>query len=98
VIELHPGPTGWQAGLVAGPDVWEVIGGLLLERENAPRLDEMALVAATSAATGLSQDKVKLALRYYASHPVEIDTQIAANQAVAEEAEVAWLATRTEAN
>ncbi|MGH3902931.1 MAG: hypothetical protein ACRDTE_01835 [Pseudonocardiaceae bacterium] len=36
-ITFRAGPTGWRAGLVGGPDVWEVIDTLLIVREAEPR-------------------------------------------------------------
>jgi hypothetical protein len=89
-ITFRPGPTGRRAGLIGGPDVWEVIDTLLIVREAEPGLAEDALVAATAEATGLSERKVRTAVRYYAAYRENIDDRIAANRAAAQEAEVAW--------
>ncbi|MGH3769091.1 MAG: hypothetical protein ACRDS0_21610 [Pseudonocardiaceae bacterium] len=59
-ISLRPGPTGRRAGLVGGPDVWEVIETLLIVRDAQPDLAQDALVGATAEAMGLSERKVHL--------------------------------------
>ena len=89
-ITFRPGPTGRRAGLVGGPDVWEVIDTLLIVREAEPGLADDALVAATAEAIGLPVRKIKTAVRYYAAYREDIDERIAANRAAAREAEAAW--------
>jgi hypothetical protein len=91
-IVFRPGPTGRRAGLASGPDVWEVIDSLLSVRDSEPELADNALLAATAAATGLTDRKVRIAVRYYAAHRDEIDDRIAANREATEQAEAAWLA------
>ncbi len=89
-ITFRPGPTGRRAGLIGGPDVWEVIDTLLIVREAEPDLADDPLVAATAEATGLPERKVRTAVRYYAAYRENIDDRIAANRAAGQEAEVAW--------
>lgn len=89
-IVFRPGPTGRRAGLVAGPDVWEVIDTLRIVREADPELADDALAQATAEAMGLSERKVRVAVRYYAVYRAEVDERIAANREAATAAEAAW--------
>ena len=91
-IMFRPGPTGRRAGLVAGPDVWEVIDTLHSVRDAEPGLADDALVQATAEALGLPAGKVRVAVRYYAAYRAEVDERIAANREAATEAEAAWQA------
>lgn len=90
--EAHPGitfrngPSGRRAGLVAGPDVDEVIRSLRGVQEERPR----DVVAAVVETTSLTEVQVRAAVAYYADHPAEIDARIAANERAAEELEAAW--------
>lgn len=83
-IAFRDGPAGRRAGLVGGPDVWEVIGAL----RSVPESGE-ARVAALAERIGLSEAKVRTAIRYYGEYPEEIDSWIAANDAEAERLEAA---------
>jgi hypothetical protein len=91
-IMFRPGPTGRRAALAGGPDVWEMIATLQTVRAAGPDLEGDALVAAVADALGQSQRRVRVATRYYAAYPDEIDRRIAANNELADEAETAWLA------
>jgi len=91
-IMFRPGPTGRRAGLVAGPDVWEVIDTLHTLQEEEPGLGDDALVEATAEASGLPPRKVRIAVRYYAAYQAEVDDRIIANRHAADEAEAAWRA------
>lgn len=91
-IVFRPGPTGRRAGLVGGPDVWEVIGALQAVRAQDPGLADESLLEAVAEATGLSSRMVRVAIRYCMAYPVEITERITANREAAEEAEAAWQA------
>lgn len=71
-VVYRPGPTGRRAGLVGGPDVWEVIrdlrgwSGRDMERI-AEQLD-------------LSASMVSLAADFYSAFPEEIDARIKADE------------------
>jgi hypothetical protein len=91
-IMFRPGPTGRRAGLVGGPDVWEVIAALQDVRAQDPALADDSLIAAVAEATGLSPRMTRVAIRYYTAYPAEIDERIMANREAAEEAEAAWRA------
>src|SRR5215467_13306574 len=89
-IMFRPGPTGRRAGLVGGPDVWEVIGALQAVRMQDPGLADEALVVAVAEATRLSSRMVRVAVRYYTAYPAEVEERITANRESAEQAEAAW--------
>ena len=91
-IMFRPGPTGRRAGLVAGPDVWEVIDTLHTLRDAEPGLADEALVEATAEALGQPPRKVRIAVRYYAAYRAEVDDRITANRHAVDEAEAAWRA------
>lgn len=76
-IVFRDGPSGRRACLTAGPDVWEVVGGLRGAVSDA-ELDEAARDL------GLSRAQVEVALRYYGEYTDEIDERIRRN---AEDAE-----------
>ena len=77
-IAFRDGPTGRRAGLVGGPDVWEIIGAL----RSAPQKTQDRVVALAES-LGLSEGQVRTAVRYYGEYPDEIDEWIAANDAEA---------------
>ena len=85
LIVFRDGPAGRRAGLVGGPDIWEVIGGLVGGDVPAEMRIERAVEL-----FGLSPREVGAALDYYADYQAEIDQRIASNLAAADEAEAAW--------
>mgnify|MGYP001439716037 CR=1 FL=1 len=80
-IVFRDGPAGRRAGLVGGPEVWEVIETFL---------DEARDLSATARYLKLPLGLVQAAVSYYADHRGEIDDWIARNAAIAEQAEAAW--------
>ena len=72
-VMFRPGPAGRQAGLIGGPDVWQVIDTLQTVRTDDPDLADDALVAATSEAMGLPDSQVRTAVRYHTAYRPEID-------------------------
>ncbi len=70
LITFRDGPTGRRAGLVGGPDVWEV----------AMWLDDLADEADPAAALAdegiVSRPQIDAALRYRAAYPDEIAARI----------------------
>jgi hypothetical protein len=88
-MESHPGivfrsgPAGRRAGLVGGPDVWEVVRAF---RSGEASMENTAVL------TGLSVEQVRTALRYYADHRDEIDDWLARVDEEASRAEAAWRA------
>jgi hypothetical protein len=77
-LDRHPGivfrngPAGRRPVVVGGPDVWEVIAAV----RSAPERGD-GLVSALAGRVGLSEDKIRVAVRYYAEYPDEIDRWIA---------------------
>jgi len=84
-IVFRDGPTGRRAGLAAGPDVWEVIGGL-----RSSGLEAEEAIRATAEWSGLSVRQVRDAIGYYSEYPDEIDERIRMNEENADAAERRW--------
>ncbi len=89
-IVFRPGPTGRRAGLVSGPDVWEVVRAVKSARAAEPRLAEDGLLTMVAENTGIPVRLIRVAVRYWASYPNEIDTEIAVADAAEDAAEDAW--------
>jgi hypothetical protein len=84
-VVFKDGPTGRRAALALGPDVWEVVRAL---REVDERGE--AAVAATAELLAIPPTRVRVAVRYYAAHEVEVDAEIAEADAASLAAERAW--------
>ena len=86
-MEEHPpivfrsGPAGRRAGLIGGPDVWEVVRAFPGDGDGAAGVAERM---------GLAPDQVAHDLRYYADYRDEIDEWIRRVQAEADRAEARW--------
>jgi hypothetical protein len=89
-IVFRPGPTGRRAGLASGPDVWEVVRAIRSARAAEPGLAEDALLALVSSNTGVPERLLRIATRYWASYPDEIDAEINTADTAEEHAEEAW--------
>ncbi len=74
-IVFRDGPAGRRAVVVGGPDVWELIAAA----GNAPERGEK-LVRALAERIGVPAEKIRIAVRYHAEYPEEIDRFIAANE------------------
>lgn len=76
-LERHPGlvfrdgPAGRRPVVVGGPDVWEVIAAV----RSAPEQGDQ-LVVALADRVGVAADRIRVAIRYYAEYPEEIDRWI----------------------
>ncbi len=75
-ICFRDGPAGRRAGLVGGPDVWEIIGAVRI----APEKGESRVVALAERLS-LTEGQVRTCVRYYGEYPDEIDAWKAANDA-----------------
>jgi len=84
-IVFRSGPAGRRPALARGPDVWEISS---VFRQVDAHGD--AAIALTAEMTGLSENEVRIAVRYYADHSREIDAWINRVQAEADRAEEAW--------
>jgi hypothetical protein len=85
-ITFRDGPSGRRSGLVAGPDVDEVIRTLRAVQEE--RSDDV--IAEVAEILSLTEAQVRAAVAYYADHRAETDARIAANDRATEELEAAW--------
>lgn len=70
-LVFRDGPAGRRAGLVRGPDIWEVVAVL---RDQAGSPDER--ISAAAAHMGLHRGDVELAATYWATHRDEVDAQV----------------------
>jgi hypothetical protein len=71
-IVFRDGPAGRRPVVVGGPDVWELIAAARAAPERGNEL-----VDALAERVGASTEKVRVAVRYYAEFPDEIDRWIA---------------------
>ena len=69
-ITFRDGPTGRRAGLVGGPDLWEVA---MWVEDLSSEPDPVATLVEESV---LARGQINDALRYRAEHPDEIDVRI----------------------
>lgn len=90
-MQAHPGiifrtgPAGRRAGLVGGPDVWEVVRVVQALRERGEEAVKRA-----AELTGLAPEQVRIAVRYYAQHRQEVDDWIRRVDEDAAREEAAW--------
>jgi hypothetical protein len=70
LITFRDGPTGRRAGLVGGPDVWEVV---MWVEELSGEPDPVAVLVDESIVTW---PQIDTALRYHAAYPDEIRARI----------------------
>lgn len=89
-VTFRDGPAGRRAGLVRGPDVWEVIGALHANRAETPEAVGEEMLDLLEYATGLPRRDLRAALRYYAEFTDEIDAWISSNDALADRLEGLW--------
>ena len=71
-IAFRDGPAGRRPVVVGGADVWEVIAAA----RSAPERGE-ELIDALAERLGIRPQEVRVAVRYYAEYPDEIDRWIA---------------------
>lgn len=74
-VVFRDGPAGRRAGLVGGPDVWEVIRDVVATAGRGE-----AKIRRVAADAGLSSAQVHLAVDYYATFPAEVDARLAAEE------------------
>jgi predicted transcriptional regulator len=79
-IAFRSGPTGRRAGLVGGPDVWEIARDLKAAAGEGAT-DPIEAVARIS---GVDRSAVELAASYYAAYPGDIDDRIKLDEEAAE--------------
>lgn len=77
-VVFRDGPAGRRAGLVGGPDVWEVVRDVrAAPGRGGPRIRKVA------ADSGVPEALVRLAVDFYAAFPNEIDALLAADERAA---------------
>src|SRR2546430_11444342 len=81
-IVFRDGPAGRRAVVVGGPDVWEVIAAARSAPERGDKLIE-----ALAERVGVPPEKIRIAIRYYAEYPDEVDRFIAMTEEEAEQLE-----------
>ena len=79
-IIFRSGPTGRRAGVVGGPDVWEIVRDLKQAAREGVR-DPIEVIAA---ATGIDRSKIELAASYYAAYPADVDERVQLNEEASE--------------
>lgn len=85
LVVSRSGPTGRRAGISGGPDVWEIIGGMVGGDVPVPERVDRAIET-----FGWPRHHVDAALAYYADYSSEIDGEIDANSSAADDAEARW--------
>ncbi|WP_411277448.1 CopG family transcriptional regulator [Gaiella sp.] len=73
-IVFRSGPAGRRAGVIGGPDVWEIVRDV----QSARTVGRPEPVRYVARSTDLSEAQVGLAVSYYATYSGEIDARIAA--------------------
>ncbi len=79
-IVFRSGPTSRRAGIVGGPDVWEIARDLRAAAGKGAT-DPIEAVVRIS---GLDRSAVELAASYYAAYPADIDERIQLDEEAAE--------------
>jgi hypothetical protein len=78
-IAYREGPSGRRAGVVGGPDVWELVTAI----KHVPGRGEQRL-RRLAKELGLSLQLLRVAIDFYAAYPNEIDDRIRANDRAAD--------------
>ena len=89
-VVFREGPAGRRAGLVAGPDVWEVIRAVRQARASEPELSAEDVLRLVADGAALPLTAVQVAVSYYAAFPDEVDAMIDAADAAEVAAEAEW--------
>ncbi len=78
-IVYRDGPTGRRAGIVGGPDVWEIVRAVAHVKGRGE-----ARLRAVAKAHDLPLGRARLAVEFYAAFPDEIDERIEADERAAQ--------------
>jgi hypothetical protein len=78
-IVYRDGPTGRRAGIVGGPDVWEIVRSVAHAKGRGE-----ARLRAVAEAHDLPLGRARLAVEFYAAFPGEIDERIEADERAAQ--------------
>jgi hypothetical protein len=78
-IVYRDGPAGRRAGLIGGPDVWEIVRALLQQ----PGSGEQR-IRGLADERGIAESSIRLAVDFYAAFAEEIDERIALDDRAAD--------------
>jgi hypothetical protein len=78
-IVFRSGPAGRRAGVIGGPDVWEIVRDV----QGAQAAGQADPVRHVVSSTDLSEAQVGLAVAYHATYREEIDARITAEDDLA---------------
>ncbi len=81
-VVYRDGPAGRRAGLIGGPDVWEVVRDI----KQAPGKGQ-SRVRQLAEELRLSERLIQLALDFYSAFPEEVDSRVDADHRAAERAQ-----------
>ncbi len=93
-VVFRDGPTGRRAGLVTGPDVWEIVRAVRCARSAEPDLAEEPLLALVADNAGIPLRLVRTAVRYWAAYPNEIDAELDPAAVAEQTVEQTWVRER----
>ncbi|MDR2984087.1 MAG: hypothetical protein LBV34_04520 [Nocardiopsaceae bacterium] len=93
-IMFTAGPTGRRAGLAGGPDVWEIVRAVKSAHLTEPDLGSDELLSLVGDNTGTPARLIRVAVRYWASYPDEVDSEISSAGAAEDAADLALLRER----
>jgi hypothetical protein len=90
LIVFRDGPAGRRARLVAGPDVWEIVGAVRSAREAEPGLSGNEVIDLVAETSGLDAAEIRAALDYWGDYPDEVEVFLEQAQAEAQQARTRW--------
>lgn len=73
LVVFREGPAGRRAGVIGGPDVWEIIRDLRSLRRHEPNLSDEERLEVLLDNTGVSAPAVEVAVAYWSAYPDEVD-------------------------
>lgn len=85
-VVFRDGVAGRRAGLVGGPDVWEVVRSVRSARAAEPTLEDHDIFAVVADNAGLPVRLVQTAVSYWSAYPEEVDAAAGAAERAAEQA------------
>jgi hypothetical protein len=90
LIVFRDGPAGRRARLVAGPDVWEIVGAVRSAREAEPGLNGHEVIDLVAETSGLEVAEIRAALDYWGDYPDEVEVFLEQARAEAAQARTRW--------
>jgi glycosyltransferase involved in cell wall biosynthesis len=90
LIVFWDGPAGRRARLVAGPDVWEIVGAVRSAREAEPELAGNEVIDLVAETSGLEVAEIRAALEYWGDYPEEVEAFLEHARAEVDQARIRW--------